>query len=73
MKCDKCGSERVAGVNGKCSDMCHYTLGDFEMDGYVPKKVGIGGGDYLDFDYCLDCGKLQGKFPVETPEKPDWL
>jgi hypothetical protein len=36
--------------------------------GYVPSGVGVGGGDYLKFDYCLDCGQIQGKWPIQSSD-----
>lgn len=63
-----CVSTRIATVNAKCSDMCQFILGNIDHEGYVPRGVGIGGGDYIEFDYCLDCGQIQGHFPVEDPE-----
>src|SRR5271170_1377660 len=63
MKCT-CGSERILIVTSKCSDLCHITLADREHDGYVPYGLNIGGGDYLEFDMCLDCGMHIGTFPV---------
>ncbi len=63
-KC-KCGSERLAGVCAKCSDLCNYEVADGrESDGYVPYEVGIGGGDNIEIIYCLDCGTIQGDFPI---------
>lgn len=66
--CDSkhCDSGRLAHVDAKCSDLCGMTFpGDHpEHDGYVPKGMNIGDGDYIDFWYCLDCGKIQGQFPV---------
>jgi len=76
-KCQRCSSVRVANIGGKCSDMCGYSVGDGEaLDGYVPGDMGIGGGDYIEFDFCLDCGQLQGQFPLpptsaETGEEED--
>ena len=26
--------------------------------------LGIGGGDYIEFSYCGDCGQIQGDFPL---------
>jgi hypothetical protein len=26
--------------------------------------AGIGGDDYVEIHYCLDCGQLQGNFPL---------
>ena len=68
MKCQKCESERVMALNTKCNDMCFVTLNDKEQNGYVPSDMSIGGGDYLKFKLCLDCGQIQGKFPLETTE-----
>ena len=65
MPCQKCQSERVAHVSGKCSDLFFGRLGAKEIQDYVPSDIGIGGGDYMTFDYCLDCGQIQGKFPLE--------
>jgi hypothetical protein len=62
-ECQKCSGNRVADVSGKTSDMCSVSIEGSDMDGYVPKDMGIGGGDYLEFSYCLDCGQMQGNFP----------
>ena len=63
--CSNCKSPRIAGLGGKCSDLCWFTDGKRERDGYVPQGVGISeSGDYIDIDYCLDCGTIQGKFPI---------
>lgn len=65
MKCDKCGSERVLSVGAKCSDQFSARSGsDEEYDGYVPAGIGLGSDeDYVEFDYCLECGQLQGTWP----------
>jgi len=60
----KCGSERIATVSGKTSDMCYVRVGEREKNGYVPSGLGIGGGDYIELKLCLDCGTLQDEFPV---------
>jgi hypothetical protein len=39
------------------------TYGDKQRDGYVPDDIGIGSGDYVDFNYCLQCGQIQDEFP----------
>lgn len=69
MQCQnkKCGSKRVASVTAKCSDMFGMTIGEKEYNGYVPSDIGIGDkyGDYVEFNYCLDCGQIQGKFPLD--------
>jgi len=64
MSCQKCKSERVLSLSAKCSDMCGYNLGDKSDHGYAPYVNGICGGDYIEFDTCLDCGQIQGTFPA---------
>jgi hypothetical protein len=39
-------------------------MGDREIIDYLPSDLGIGGGDDSEFDYCLDCGQIQGTFPM---------
>lgn len=72
-----CSHKRIASVGGKCSD-CFFAsiyVGDErrEYDGYVLDDMNIGGGDMLEFKYCLDCGQIQGTWPLpettlEIPE-----
>lgn len=66
--CDSpnCNSDRIAFLNGKTSDMCGFRYKDIDSCGYVPKGIVIGDeyGDYIEFEFCLDCGKIQGKFPI---------
>lgn len=71
MNCDSCKSGRVVEITSKCSDCFHATIGEKEHDGYVPYDIGIGGGDYVEFSYCLDCGKIQGTFPLEQSKIED--
>jgi hypothetical protein len=63
--CQKCGSPSVIRVSAKCSDMfsMRWPKGK-EQNGYVPRFLNIGGGDYVEFSYCLSCGQIQGKWPV---------
>jgi hypothetical protein len=65
-KCIQCGSEQIASVGAKCSDLCSFSYQNQEKNGYVPENVGIGGGDYVEFDYCLNCGQIQGDFPIKN-------
>jgi len=64
-KCQACKSERIINLYGKCSDLCVVNIGENEHNGYVPDDLGIGGGDDIDFEYCGDCGQLQGDFPLQ--------
>lgn len=65
LTCQKCNSARLCQITGKCSDCCGVTLGPVEWDGYVPNDIGVGGGDYIELTYCLECGQIQGEFPLE--------
>jgi hypothetical protein len=59
-----CGSARILSVNAKCSDLCFVSINGHEKSDYVPDDLGIGGGDYIELELCLNCGKVQGKFPL---------
>jgi len=72
MQCQRCHSDRVADVGAKCSDRCYFRVGNYEQDdGYVPENLNIGDGDYLDIELCLDCGQLQGKWPLPPCEEDE--
>lgn len=67
--CTKCNSTRVMRMSAKCNDMFVARINGHEYDGYVIDGVDpIGGGDYLQFNVCLECGQVQGDWPV--PELP---
>jgi len=76
--CDKCEGVRIIEVFSKTSDMNTFDVfnGDrtLKIRGYVVEGIGMRsveddhGEDYLDFSYCLDCGKIQGQFPVTIPD-----
>lgn len=68
MSCTKCNSNRISSVTAKCSDCCSISVGETEQDGYVPDDLGIGGNDYIEFQWCLDCGTIQGNFPLPVSE-----
>jgi hypothetical protein len=67
-RCQRCSGPRVARVLAHCSDMCSVDLAGRHYHGYVPRDLGVGGGDDVEFDYCLDCGQIQGTFPVPVSE-----
>ena len=68
MSCKKCNSKRIAFVGGKTSDCSCGSVGSKEFEGYVPRDMGIGGGDYIKISYCLDCGQMQCTFPIPQTE-----
>ena len=72
MKCKSCGSERVLEVGAHASDMFYWNIDirnedghlvEHEGEGYLPREFGIGGGDDLRIQLCLDCGQEQGQYP----------
>lgn len=64
MNCELCNSDRILEVSGCTSDRCAINFQDNTYDGYVPYNLGIGGGDYISFNLCLNCGRIQGDFPI---------
>jgi hypothetical protein len=48
--------------------MCSIDLAGRHYHGYVPRDLGIGGGDDVQMTFCLDCGQLQGAFPLPLAE-----
>lgn len=67
VNCVKCKSTNIIEVSAKCSDLCAMVAVNYEWesDGYVPDDFGIGGGDYIEFTYCLTCGQIQDTFPKQ--------
>ena len=67
MSCQSCNSDRMMIVAGKCSDLGGIAVNHLliDHDGYMPYGLNVGGGDYIELDVCLDCGQLQGEWPVD--------
>jgi hypothetical protein len=52
-------------ISAKCSDLCWAEFIDedgnrTESDGYVPRDVGIGGGDYVELTIDTATGLIEG-------------
>ena len=63
--CQRCNSNRTIEICGKTSDCFDARYKDRNYEGYVLTNIGIGDdSDYIFFNYCLDCGQIQGEFPV---------
>jgi len=61
--CQRCKSGRTVFVSGKCADRFFNSI--TENPSYVPTDMNIGyESDYLEFEYCLDCGQIQGNWPL---------
>jgi len=73
--CDKCGSNRVAEIFAHSKDLSSFVCpadGIYAEDTYFPEVKGICGGDDLDISLCLECGKVQGTFPIKI-DVPDGI
>ena len=68
MTCQRCQSNRIITISGKCCDSFSAVYNDQIYDDYVLGGIGCGGGDYIEMEYCLECGQIQGDFPKEEPE-----
>lgn len=74
---DGCKSDRLMDFNGKCADLFSSKMLNtgIRYEGYVPDDIPPfkdGFGDYVQGVLCLDCGQLQGKWPIKKSvvEKP---
>jgi hypothetical protein len=73
MKCQRCNSTNLLSVQGKVSDgFLAWHPDDKKMnklyEGYVPENINMqkGDSDNIEFDYCTDCGQIQGKWPCKS-------
>jgi hypothetical protein len=71
--CQRCNSDSILSVSAKCSDQCSLSYKEQEHNDYVPSDLGIGGGDYVEFKLCLNCGQVQGEFPKACDLTPEDL
>ena len=62
--CSRCSSTRMMEVSSKCNDRCDVRLDGEDLDGYPPSNLNIGGGDYVAFKVCADCGQMAGSWPL---------
>ena len=70
MICQRCDSGEVFYIHIECDDKCCFIkYKDFEKIGYVPFELGIGGGEIFNIKVCLNCGQLQGEFPIDIPKE----
>lgn len=59
----------ILNLQAKCSDRCFTTYTDkdgneTETDGYVPREIGLGGGDYVDIEIDMETGQILNWKPV---------
>ncbi len=76
MSCQTCGSARLLSFYAKHDDRFVCRINKKEYDGYAPTIRGFCGGDDTQGVLCLDCGQIQGEFPVDPIdlelESPKW-
>lgn len=70
ISCTKCTSPRILNVYAKCNDMFVAKINHHVYEGYVIEGVDPirGSSDEVGFSVCLECGQIQGNWPV--PELP---
>jgi len=65
---------RTLKITAKCADRCWIEFNDTEADistergGYVPRHIGIGGGDNVVLTIDIDTGKIIGWEPIDTDD-----
>ncbi len=65
--CHQCKTHSVVSIVAKCDDRCQVEYNDKQIHGYVPREIGIGGGDYIRISYCHICMRIQSEtIPLET-------
>ena len=54
----------------KCSDACSTGVPELglEKNGYVPRGLGLGGGDYINFIVDTKTGKIEGWKPLTNED-----
>ena len=70
MECERCNSDRILEVLGKCGDTCLFVYKGAEEDGYVPDDIPLSdrSGDYIKIKICLTCGQAQGMADSPDPK-----
>lgn len=63
-KCLKCNSERVINIEAHMERNVYTQYRGHEFVGGIPDSINIAYKGHLDIDMCLECGQVQGTFPV---------
>lgn len=67
-----CKNQLIMRIVAKCNDSCYIEFPDgTDYEGYVPESFNIGDGDYIRICLCMNCGKIDGKFPIEIPKEDE--
>jgi hypothetical protein len=59
----------ILSITAKCTDLCQTEYINkrgmiTKTDGYVPRNIGIGAGDYVVLDIDMETGQIQNWKPV---------
>jgi len=65
MTCQRCKSTRILSIHAHGRDCNVFRIYGYEHEGYVPGEFHIGCGDDVEFEMCLECGQVQGTFPIK--------
>ncbi len=67
VKCDNCSSTRLLAFYCQGRDCHNISYDGLEYEGYMIEGLGLYGnyGDAVDFQLCMQCGKIQGSFPKD--------
>ncbi len=63
MNCQKCNSDRVLLVSAKANDLHHYSFKGQMIDQTYALNF-CSYSDYTKFTVCMECGQMQGEFPM---------
>ena len=70
MNCQRCDSDRILEIMSKQVDAFSGSFKGREIErDYAPDVANVCGGDYTDPKVCLECGQVQGEFPVKDPDE----
>lgn len=65
MACQRCNSTRIMKIVATGDDRNCFALEGQEWEyGYLPYDIGLSGGSSVKMNYCLECGQIQGEFPL---------
>ena len=74
-RCQQCGSPRIAYIHSEPKDLNDFKFNDDGFGtGYLPDdSVGINVGEDIEFYYCLNCGQIQGDWPITEEQTEEAL
>ena len=66
--CQRCNSVRLVSITASDSEEIQIEYRGTECEKYAPDGIGIADCDALEFTYCVNCGQIQGIFPVSDDD-----